>query len=102
MKFINLTPHCIILNDGKTYPSEGNARITDSYTAFDENGICKVKHGGIENLPAPKDNVTYIVSAMVLNAAKEIGRKDVVAPATGHPLCTREKGFIVSVPGFVK
>lgn len=102
MKFINLTPHSIMLNNGNTYPSEGIARVKDSYTEFDENGICNVKHGEIENLPAPRENVTYIVSTMVLTAAKEKGRKDVVAPATGHPLCTREKGFIVSVPGFVQ
>lgn len=101
MKFVNLTPHSIALNDGREFPSEGNARITDSYTEFDENLTCCVKHGDIVDLPAPKKDVTYIVSAIVLTAAKEKGRKDVVAPATGHPLCKRENGFIVSVPGFV-
>ena len=25
-----------------------------------------------------------------------------LAPATGHPECKRENGFIVSVPGFVR
>lgn len=102
MKFINLTPHSIMLNNGKIYPSEGIARVADSYTEFDENGICNVTHGEIENLPAPIENITYIVSTVVLNAAKEKGRTDVVAPATGHPLCAREKGFVVSVPGFVQ
>lgn len=37
-----------------------------------------------------------------LAAAKEKGRTDVVAPATGHPDCIRKDGFIVSVPGFVR
>lgn len=101
MKFINLTPHNIVLNDGTTFSSCGEARLNDTFTEFDKNGICSVKHGGITNLPAPKEGVIYIVSAMVLTAAKEMGRKDVVAPATGHPLCKRENGFIVSVPGFV-
>lgn len=49
----------------------------------------------------PKEGTIYIVSAMVLAAAKEKGRTDVVAPATGHPDCIRKDGFIVSVPGFV-
>lgn len=101
MKFINLTPHSIVLNDGREFPSEGIAKVSDSYTEFDENSICCVKHGDIVNLPTPKKDTTYIVSSMVLAAAKECKRKDVVAPATGHPLCKRENGFIVSVPGFV-
>ena len=29
MKFVNLTPHSIVLNDGREFPSEGNARVTD-------------------------------------------------------------------------
>lgn len=101
MKFINLTPHTITLNDGTSFPTEGNARVADIYTKFNANGICKVKHGEIENLREPEANTTFIVSAMVLAAAKEKGREDVVAPATGHPECKRENGFIVSVPGFV-
>ena len=49
---------------------------------------------------------TYIVSAMVLAAnnskPRHKRRGDLVAPATGHPDCIRENGFIVSVPGFVR
>lgn len=50
----------------------------------------------------PEEGTVYIVSALVLAAAKEKGRTDVVAPATGHPDCVRKDGFIVSVPGFVR
>lgn len=50
----------------------------------------------------PEEGTIYIVSALVLAAAKEKGRTDVVAPATGHPDCVRENRFIVSVPGFVR
>ena len=64
MKFINLTPHTITLNDGTSFPTEGNARVADIYTKFNANGICKVKHGEIENLPEPEANTTFIVSAM--------------------------------------
>ena len=101
MKFINLTPHTITLNDGTSFPTEGVARVSDTYTEFNTSGVCKVKHGAIEGLPEPEANTTFIVSAMVLAAAKEKGREDVVAPATGPPECKRENGFIVSVPGFV-
>ena len=101
MKFINLTPHTITLNDGTSFPTEGNARVTDTYTEFNTSSVCKVKHGEIEGLPESEANTTFIVSAMVLAAAKEKGREDVVAPATRHPECKRENGFIVSVPGFV-
>lgn len=46
---------------------------------------------------------TFIVSAIVLKAAKAAGREDCIAPATGHPDVVRnEKGQIVSVPGFVR
>lgn len=56
----------------------------------------------ITGLPAQKKDVYYIVSVFVLLAAKAAGRKDCVAPATGHPDCVRNDGFIVSVPGFVQ
>ena len=73
MKSINLTPHTITLNDGTSFPTEGNARVTDTYTEFNTSGVCKVKHGAIEGLPEPEANTTFIVSAMVLAAAKEKG-----------------------------
>lgn len=55
MKFVNLTPHSIALNDGREFPSEGNARVTDSYTEFDENLTCCVKHGDIVDLPRTQE-----------------------------------------------
>ena len=98
--YINLCPHDIKLNDGTVYPRSGAVvRVTTSFTDFNEDGICKVKYGEIENLPEPKDNTYYIVSALVLAATD---RKDVIAPATGHPAVIRnEAGQIDSVPGFV-
>lgn len=70
MKFINLTPHTITLNDGTSFPTEGNARVADTYTEFNASGVCKVKHGDIENLPEPEPNTTFIVSAMVPSSCK--------------------------------
>lgn len=101
-KFINLTPHSITLNSGTCYPSDGIARVSNSFSAFDADGVCQCVYGDIVGLPAPVADTYYIVSALVLSAAKAVNRTDCVAPATGHPDCVRKDGFIVSVPGFVK
>lgn len=100
MNYVNLTPHAIVLNDGNSFPPSGDvARVTASYTAFDERGVAKVTFGEVSSLPEPVDGTLYIVSALVAQAAK---RDDVVSPATGHAEAVRnEKGHIVSVPGFV-
>lgn len=103
--FINLTPHDIQLNSGEVYKATGNvARVSATYTDFGfiDDKICLQEFGDITGLPAPAEGVYYIVSAIVLSACKAIGRNDCVAPATGHPECVRDNGFIVSVPGFVK
>ena len=101
--FKNYTPHAITLNDGKSFASEGLARVSATFSSFDENGVCSQEFGEVTGLPEPAANTLYIVSALVLTAAKAAGRTDVVAPATGHPDCQRnDKGFIISVPGFVK
>ena len=101
MNFINLTPHTIMLNDGRNFPSQGVARVSNSFTDF-IGDVCDVTYGDITGLPTTCADTTYIVSAMVLAAAKAAGRTDCVAPATGHPACIRKDGFIVSVPGFVR
>jgi hypothetical protein len=100
MKYINCTPHPIVLNDGRRFePSGSVARVGTSFTSF-ENDVCSVVYGELENVPAPVEDTLYIVSAMVLSSSD---RKDLVAPATGHPETIRnEKGWIVSVPGFVR
>ena len=100
MAFKNYTPHSIALNDGRTFPSMGVARVSNSFSEF-KNDICSVSYGDIVGLPEPKEGTIYIVSAIVLNAAKAKGRQDCVAPATGHPDCIRKDGYIVSVPGFI-
>lgn len=99
MKFLNYTPHEIKINDGTSYPSIGTARVSATFTDFDQDGICHQEFGEVEGLPEPQEGVMLIVSAMVLGASS---REDLVAPATGHPDTIRnEKGHIVSVPGFI-
>ena len=103
MIFKNFTPHPICLNSGAVFAPEGLARVSASFSDFDENGVCQQVFGEVTGLPAPEEGVLLIVSAMVLSAAQSQGREDVVAPATGHPACIRnEQGHIVSVPGFVR
>lgn len=101
MTFINCTPHAIVMNDGRVFEASGQiARVSSSFTEFDAEGICTVKYGDLTGVPAQKDGVKYIVSAMVLAASD---RADLVAPATGHKDCVRDDaGHIVSVPGFVR
>ena len=104
-KIINLTPHAITITDGPTFAPSGQiARVTTHQVdAGTINGI-PVKtqtFGDIIDLPAQQDNTVYIVSAIVLAAAKEAGRTDVVAPDTANAI-RNDSGHIVSVPGFVK
>lgn len=99
MKIVNLTPHEVRLNNGKVYPSEGVARVSNEFKEVME-GLYTVSYGEVEGLPEPRPDTAYIVSAMVQQACKM--RTDLLAPASGHPDTVRdEKGRIVSVPGLV-
>ena len=70
-------PHTITLNNGTEYhPSGKVARVANKFSNFCC-GISTVFYGEIENLPEPEEGTIYIVSAMVLAAAKEKGRTDV-------------------------
>lgn len=102
--FVNVTPHAITLNNGVVFPTSGTiARVSNTFSDPDGDNVMDIHYGDIEGLPEPAPDTLYIVSAIVLSAAKEKGRTDCVAPATGHPDCARsEKGFILSVPGFVR
>lgn len=99
MKFKNYTPHAVVLNDGRTFPSEGVVRVSQTFSEFSDD-VCAQSWGEVQGLPEPEEGTLIIVSALVLGASN---RYDLVAPATGHPECKRDdKGFIVSVPGFVR
>ena len=104
-KIVNLTPHDITITDGPTFPPSGTvARVSvQQVDAGAINGI-PVKtqtFGDIVDLPAPQDGTVFIVSAIVLAAAKAVGRTDVVAPDTSNAV-RNDQGHIVSVPGFIK
>lgn len=103
IKYINTTPHAIVLNDGTQYEvSDTISRVSATFSPI-ENGLCTQVFGDLVGLPKPVEGVRYIASAMVASYAKIIGRTDVVAPATGHPECKRDSsGKIVSVPCFIQ
>lgn len=82
MKFANFTPHTIVLNGGVELPSVGVARVANTFSTFDANGVCDVHFGDIQGLPEPQEDTLFVVSALVLSAAKAAGRTDCVAPAT--------------------
>ena len=104
-RIINLTPHPISITDGPTFQPSGTvARVSvQQEDAGDINGIPVKKQvfGDITGLPDPQDDTIFIVSVLVLEAAKAVGRNDLVAPNTANAV-RDENGHIVSVPGFVK
>lgn len=110
IKFVNLTQHTVNLNSGESFPGVPKEewdtrvpRVSQEFSSPDENGIVDATFGEIKNLPPYEDGVLLIVSGFVLGAAKEAGRDDCVAPATGHPDTVRnEKGHVVSVPHFMR
>lgn len=108
MKLVNLTPHDVIIRlpgGDRVIPASGTvARVTTSHVpagTIDGVPVYTQTYGQIEGLPEPRDGVIYIVSAIVLEAAKKLGRTDVVAPDTARAI-RNEAGQIVAVPGLVK
>ena len=105
MKIINLTPHPISITDGPTFPPSGTvARVTTQQVDAGTVAGIQVKEqtfGDIVGLPDPQPDTVFVVSAIVLAAAKAAGRTDVVAPNTANAVRDND-GHIVSVPGFVK
>lgn len=104
-KIINLTPHPIVLNGGRVIQPSGTvARVSATYVpdgSIDGIPVSKQAFGNIVDLPMQQPDTFYIVSAVVLAAAKAAGRTDVVAPDTGNAV-RNDAGHIVSVPGFVR
>jgi len=106
MKFVNLTPHAIVILRGEekiTIPPSGQvARVReDRKSAGEILGIpvFVVEYGEIEGLPAPAEDTIYLVSSLVLAAlkAKGVARPDVLAPDTGAGAVRNEQGQIVGV-----
>lgn len=108
MKVVNLTPHDVIvrLEDGteKVYPSQGVARVeTKSEIVKQIDGVPTVTqtYKDIERLPSPQDGTVFLVSMIVRDAAKKLGRTDVISPDTSPEGAIRDDaGRIVAVRRF--
>ena len=97
---VNLTLHEIVIKDAESeitvQPSGTVARVATKLIHIG-NGLYTREWGEIVDLPEPKENTIYIVSAMV---AGRVERTDVASPATD--IANRdEKGRITSVPGLI-
>lgn len=104
MRFVNLTPHVVRLNDGREFPPTGMVvRTQETYGPPDQDGVMVATPSALENLPpCSYSDVRYIVSRVVLSAV-DGDRRDLVAPATGHPETERNAwGEVQSVPGFIQ
>ena len=99
--FINLTPHVINLNDGRSFAPSSDypaIRIPDKIDDTTDPDFATVVAGEVENLPPVEEGVYYIVSRMV---AEKLKNPHFVSPATNHPKAVRnDAGHIVSVPCF--
>jgi hypothetical protein len=110
IQLINATPHDInlILEDGTkiTYPKIGLVpRITQTYTDYPflyVDGVnIPVKLSSLSELvglPTEKEDIYYIVSLLVLEEGKKIGRRDLLAPDTLRD----GAGNIIGCKGFIK
>ena len=98
MKFINLTPHDINMNNGDVFEKSGNvARVQEVFEETHNPILKSSRYGEVYDLPEKKEGVMYIVSSIVMDALPE--RKDLCSPITFGPDVVRNvKGHIVSVP----
>jgi len=104
MTFINLTPHVINVHlpDGKVLelpPSGELARCatTDTVVAtIDGVEIHAVELGDLQGLPDPQPGVHYVTSLIAAQAARRLGRDDVLVPG---PAVRDADGRIVGCHG---
>ena len=87
---INLTPHAVVLflSDGETvtFESQGVARAEQTVVdAGNINGyrLVRTTFGAPVNLPEPQEGTFYLVSAILVSAARQSGRTvgDLLLPA---------------------
>ena len=109
MKFVNLTSHEIVIQDTEgtiivVEPSGIVARVSQKnipLTTIQNIPVSEVVYGDIE-LPEPKLDTMYIVSAIVASFPQCAQRADVVAPDTGPTVIRNEAGHVAAVRGLVR
>ena len=101
MKFINLTPHAIHINN-LIIPSSGIVRIDIHETEsqpIEGIPITKTSTGTLTGLPKPKLNNLYITSGIVAQEAINNGRNDIYSP---HGLIRDSQGKIIGCKGLAQ
>ena len=119
MSVINLTPHDITVRgpEGETIVLEASGTVA-RILHTEHPGAEPVSLGGFRvparrhvplaegvlvHLPEPVEGITYVVSALCLDAAQRAGRTDVVAPGTGpNDGAIREGGRIIAITRLVR
>lgn len=102
MKFINLTPHDVVIvsKDGKTKTIKASgdiARVDTNEKLIDNIGgvdIYRTTYGSVNGLPSKKEGVGYIVSGVVRAALPK--RKDLFSPTQ---LIRNNSGQVIGARG---
>ena len=101
MRFINLTPHDVVLysmasvSRGRLHPGQkpvmtipasgavARAEQFDKLITITASGvpIVEAKFGVVKNLPDPEPGTYFILSAIAAERAKPLGRSDLLVPA---------------------
>ena len=106
MTMINLTPHTVVLVNGnyrKVYRKAGPPIRTSLdwvHKGMLDGFPIQSTRNLIDLLPPVIKDTYYIVSAVVLQQARYLGRQDFVAPDSNHAV-RDSAGTVISVPGWV-
>jgi len=104
-----MTPHAIHIADDagniiRTIEPSGHvARVSvDQQVVGEIDGVpvVETRWGAVEGLPEPEPDTVYITSTLVMQAAKAMGRTDVVSPDTGPTAVRDSEGRIIAVRRF--
>lgn len=108
-KIINTTPHVVRVqvNGAEQYREfhpEMSVRAAQELREVHKGTfeVCKVHYSSV-SLPEPSENVAYIVSTIVANAAKASGRttSDLLVPDSGPDCIRDERGQVFAVRRFI-
>jgi hypothetical protein len=101
--FVNLTRHTIneLVTNLSIPPSGLVARLnhtTSQTTELDGIPVYSKQFGEVQNLPDSEPNTYYIVSGIILDHAKTMGRTDCLAPAE---LVRNKDNQVIGCKGFI-
>ncbi len=107
-RMINICPHAVHLYRGDkevmVIPQSGTIARVQLVSELDRTiqGIPVFRRHvtSIKGLPKPEKNVVYIVSSMVLEAGKKMGRTDIIAPDTNADSVRTNNNTLLGVSCF--